>query len=253
MIRYFCSVGLVLVWIGLPLHAKDTTVLSKPVSATSSTSTSKGHGDKSSDKSAVAKAKTSSPTKACDKDAKTTASVSTAKKNEASHLPAKTASVNSKGTTNLSGRITSAAKSIEGRLARLTAYWAGEGDYYTGRSIASTGIRLHGGHCAVDPSVIPYGSVVEIAGLGTYLAVDTGSDVISRKAAREIGHSAAERSALVVDLFFESSRDGQRFAANGPKYATISWHSPRSADNQTKESRGLMAEENWSKAHNKDL
>ena len=36
-------------------------------------------------------------------------------------------------------------------LARVTAYWSGEGDYYTRHHISSTGIHLHQGHCAVDP------------------------------------------------------------------------------------------------------
>jgi 3D (Asp-Asp-Asp) domain-containing protein len=139
------------------------------------------------------------------------------------------------------------------RLARLTAYWAGEGDYYTGRCLSSTGIHLHDGHCAVDPSIIPYGSVVEIAGVGKYLAVDTGSAVISRTAAREAAHNAEERSALVIDLFFESRRDGESFAANGPKYAAITWQAPRTADNATKESIGLIAEENWNRLPSKQL
>jgi cystine transport system substrate-binding protein len=60
-----------------------------------------------------------------------------------------------------------------GRLGRVTAYWAGEGDYDTGRLLSATGVRLHGGHCAVDPSIIPYGSMVEVAGVGKFLAVDT--------------------------------------------------------------------------------
>jgi 3D (Asp-Asp-Asp) domain-containing protein len=140
-----------------------------------------------------------------------------------------------------------------GRLARVTAYWAGEGDYYTGHDLSATGIHLHDGHCAVDPSIIPYGSVVEIAGVGTYLAVDTGSAVISRTAAREAAQTPEEHAALVIDLFFESRQEGERFAANGPKYATIRWQAPRSADNATKESIGLVAEQNWSRLPSKQL
>jgi len=143
-------------------------------------------------------------------------------------------------------------KSANGRLARLTAYWAGEGDYYTGHGISSTGIRLHDGHCAVDPRIIPYGSVVEIAGVGKYLAVDTGSAVISREAARETGHNAEERSALVIDLYFASRRDGENFAASGPKYASISWWTPSTAGTQAKAAH-LFADENWSKIQSKQL
>jgi 3D (Asp-Asp-Asp) domain-containing protein len=139
-----------------------------------------------------------------------------------------------------------------GRLARVTAYWAGEGDYYTGRSISATGVRLHDGHCAVDPSIIPYGSVVEIAGLGKYLAVDTGSAVISRTAARESGHNSAERNALVIDVFFEDARDGERFAAGAAKFASITWWTPSSADSQAR-ARSLFAEEDWTKIQSKQL
>jgi 3D (Asp-Asp-Asp) domain-containing protein len=117
-------------------------------------------------------------------------------------------------------------KALGNRLARLTAYWSGEGDYYTRHHLSAIGIRLHQGHCAVDPSIIPYGSVVQIEGLGSYIAVDTGTAVVSRRAARESGHTRRERSALVIDLYFESRRDGERFAANGPKFASITWSQP---------------------------
>ena len=119
-------------------------------------------------------------------------------------------------------------KALGNRLARVTAYWSGEGDYYTRHHISSTGIHLHQGHCAVDPSIIPYGSVVKIDGLGSYLAVDTGTAVVSRRAARESGHTRAQRNALVIDLYFESRREGERFAANGPKFASITWSRPGS-------------------------
>jgi 3D (Asp-Asp-Asp) domain-containing protein len=130
------------------------------------------------------------------------------------------------------------------RLARLTAYWASEGDYYTRHGISSTGIHLHEGHCAVDPRIIPYGSEVSIEGLGTYLAVDTGSAVISREAAKETGHTSAERSALVIDLYFDSRSEGERFAASGPKFAAISWHSPDTAANVLKKHSSLVADDN---------
>ena len=140
-----------------------------------------------------------------------------------------------------------------GRLARVTAYWAGEGDYYTGKCISATGVRLHEGHCAVDPNTIPYGSVVEIAGLGKYLAVDTGSAVISRTAAREAGRTAAERGALVVDLFFEDRSEGERFAASAAKFVSISWWTPSSTGSQAKAARSLFADENWTKIQSKQL
>jgi hypothetical protein len=74
--------------------------------------------------------------------------------------------------------------------------------------------------------VIPYGSVVQIAGLGNFRAVDTGTAVVSRRAAREAGRNRGERNALVIDLYFESRSAGENFAATGPKYASISWSKP---------------------------
>jgi 3D (Asp-Asp-Asp) domain-containing protein len=139
------------------------------------------------------------------------------------------------------------------RLARITAYWASEGDYYTSQGISSTGIHLHDGYCAVDPTIIPYGSVVTISGLGKYLAVDTGSAVISRTAARETGHNATERAALVIDIYFESRRDGEDFAANGPKYASITWQAPDSTNRMSAAVRNMVAETDWNKLRNKVL
>lgn len=110
----------------------------------------------------------------------------------------------------------------QGRLARITAYWPGE-DHYTNHKLSATGVRLRDGYCAVDSSIIPYGSVVTIPGLGDYVAVDTGTAVISRKAAKESGHTREERNALVIDLYFASRRAGELFSEVGPKFAMIAW------------------------------
>jgi 3D (Asp-Asp-Asp) domain-containing protein len=110
----------------------------------------------------------------------------------------------------------------QGRLARLTAYWPGE-DHDTNHRLSATGVRLRDGYCAVDSSIIPYGSIVEIPGVGNYVAVDTGTAVISRKAAKESGHNPEERSALVIDLYFASRRAGELFSEVGPKFAMIAW------------------------------
>jgi 3D (Asp-Asp-Asp) domain-containing protein len=142
---------------------------------------------------------------------------------------------------------------VGGTLARVTAYWAAEGDYYTRHHLAATGVRLHDGHCAVDPNIIPYGSVVAIAGVGTFLAVDTGTAVIERKAAREAGRTYAERHALVVDLFFSSRSAGEAFASSAAKWAPISWWTPNSKTASAKEARSMFAEEDWSKIQSKQL
>ncbi len=140
---------------------------------------------------------------------------------------------------------------LETRLARLTAYWASEGDYYTSRGVSSTGVRLHGGHCAVDPSIIPYGSIVDIPGVGQFLAVDTGSAVINRTAAREAGQNSAERNALVVDLYFEDPSEGEKFAAGGAKFVSITWSVPTASDYQARLARGLFAQADFDKIYTK--
>lgn len=129
----------------------------------------------------------------------------------------------------------------KGALARLTAYWTDE-DYYTSQHMSSTGVRLHEGHCAVDPSLIPYGSVINIPGMGNYQAVDTGSAVVSRKAALGAAHNSTERSALVVDLFFENRKEAEEFAAHGPTFVSVSWNKPLTASDAPLNPRALPAD-----------
>ena len=65
-------------------------------------------------------------------------------------------------------------------LARFTVYWHREG---SGEHASWNGVPLGEKHCAVDPKKIPYGSKV-FFGDAACVAVDSGSDVINRKAAR---------------------------------------------------------------------
>jgi 3D (Asp-Asp-Asp) domain-containing protein len=85
-------------------------------------------------------------------------------------------------------------------LARVTVYWPSEG---SGKSAACNGARLREDHCAVDPKKIPFGSKVIFDG-GECIAVDTGPDVVKRKAARSLGRTIIERNAIVVDRFFDT-------------------------------------------------
>src|SRR5882724_12610827 len=78
-------------------------------------------------------------------------------------------------------------------LARITVYWHREG---SGEHASWNGTRLREGHCAIDPKRIPYGSKV-IFPDAACVAVDTGPDVVSRKAARSCGRQPAERKAIV--------------------------------------------------------
>ena len=108
-------------------------------------------------------------------------------------------------------------------LARVTVYWASGGggsDRWTRRHICSTGARLQAGHCAVDPRRIPYGSKVTLPD-GTLLAVDTGSAVVSRKAARRSGRTVLERSALVIDRFFETKQRALIWARRNPYFMLV--------------------------------
>ena len=105
----------------------------------------------------------------------------------------------------------------EAVLARVTSYWSGEG---ASGKYASTGRRLRPGHCAVDPKRIPYGSKVVFAD-GACTAVDTGSAVVSRKAARRCGRTASQRNAIVVDRFFETRREAAAWTNANPEFMTL--------------------------------
>ena len=108
-------------------------------------------------------------------------------------------------------------------LARVTVYWANGGggsDHWSRRHICSTGARLQAGHCAVDPRRIPYGSKVTLPD-GPLLAVDTGSAVVSRKAARRSGRTAQERGALVIDRFFETKQQALSWANRNPYFMLV--------------------------------
>jgi len=108
-------------------------------------------------------------------------------------------------------------------LARVTVYWASGGkgsDPWTRRHVCSTGARLQAGHCAVDPRRVPYGSKVILSD-GTLVAVDTGSAVRSRKAARLSGRTAAERNAIVIDRFFETKQQALAWARRNPYFMFV--------------------------------
>jgi 3D (Asp-Asp-Asp) domain-containing protein len=103
-------------------------------------------------------------------------------------------------------------------------YWPGEGQLRA----CSNGARLRNGHCAVDPKRIPFGSHVVFPDT-TCLAVDSGPDVVSRKAARVIGHSPAQKSAIVIDRFFESKQAALEWERTHPHFMTVRVMQPGSA------------------------
>src|SRR5438874_8945605 len=109
-------------------------------------------------------------------------------------------------------------------FARVTSYWREEGQLRA----AWNGARLRNGHCAVDPKKIPYGSRIQL-GDEELIAVDTGPAVVSRKAARLSGHNEAERSAVVVDRYFETKSQAVAWEKSHPHFMKMRVLSARSA------------------------
>jgi hypothetical protein len=103
-------------------------------------------------------------------------------------------------------------------LARVTVYWHGEG---SGEHAAWNGTQLREEHCAVDPKRIPYGSKVVFPDAEECVAVDSGPDVINRKAARSLGRKAAERNAIVIDRFFGSKQKALEWVQTHPHFMTV--------------------------------
>ena len=117
-------------------------------------------------------------------------------------------------------------------LARVTVYWAHGGrgaDRYSRQHKSSTGTRLRTGHCAVDPRKIPYGSHVVMPDGSTLAAVDTGSAVRNRKAARRSGRNTYERNALVIDKFFETKQQALAWANANPPFVNVKVLPPTAA------------------------
>src|SRR5438477_6226661 len=109
-------------------------------------------------------------------------------------------------------------------LARVTVYWAHGGrggDRYTRQHKSATGTSLHVGHCAVDPKKIPYGSRVVLPDGTALAAVDTGSAVRNRKAARRSGRTNYERNAIVIDKFFETKGQALAWANSNPPFINV--------------------------------
>jgi 3D (Asp-Asp-Asp) domain-containing protein len=114
-------------------------------------------------------------------------------------------------------------------LARITVYWASGGagsDSDTRNHRCATGARLRNGHCAVDPRRIPFGSRILLPTGETLAAVDTGTAVRNRKAARLSGRTDLERSALVIDRFFETKSQALAWASSHPIFMAIKVSAP---------------------------
>ena len=107
-------------------------------------------------------------------------------------------------------------------LARITVYWP---DKSSGANAAWKGERLREGHCAVDPKKIPYGSKIAFEG-GECVAVDTGPSVVNRRAACAAGRTPTERSAIVIDRFFETKKKAIAWAETNPHFMVVRVRTP---------------------------
>jgi len=99
---------------------------------------------------------------------------------------------------------------------RLTVYWAkgGNTDSNSRKCLSSTGYTLkQGDSIAVDPKIIPYNKDVIIPNVGLVKAVDTGTDVVGKK--------ASGGRMPVIDVFFMHKEDAERFANNYPKVVKV--------------------------------
>jgi 3D (Asp-Asp-Asp) domain-containing protein len=107
-------------------------------------------------------------------------------------------------------------------LARVTVYWK---ERASGANAAWNGVKLREGHCAVDPRKIPYGSKVVFQD-AECVAVDTGPDVVNRKAARVSGRNTAECNAIVIDRFFDAKQHALAWSEANPHFMIVQIRTP---------------------------
>jgi 3D (Asp-Asp-Asp) domain-containing protein len=93
-------------------------------------------------------------------------------------------------------------------LARVTYYW-------THHNTTSTGAKPQAGKTiAVDPKIIPYGSKVFIPKMQkTYVAMNTGPAVVSKKASRG--------KTIVVDIYCRTKAEADALIKKYPMYMKI--------------------------------
>jgi 3D (Asp-Asp-Asp) domain-containing protein len=85
-------------------------------------------------------------------------------------------------TARIIGLATAVGLAAPASLGQVSTTWATTARFFvTGyvlRGYTATGTYVHPGTCAVDPRVIPLGSYITIAGLGTCHAEDTGGAIL---------------------------------------------------------------------------
>ncbi len=100
--------------------------------------------------------------------------------------------------------------------ARVTYYWPGNGGQVG--TLTATGQKaVCGKSAAVDPKLIPYGSIIHIPTMKIVVkAVDTGSAVRQRTASKALG-----RSEPVIDIFCSNKNEALRRIKNYPMFMKI--------------------------------
>jgi 3D (Asp-Asp-Asp) domain-containing protein len=114
-------------------------------------------------------------------------------------------------------------------LAAITCYWkiGSDVDFWTRRGMSSTGVNLTYGVVAVDPDIIPYGSLVEIEGIPYgFVAADCGSAVIKRVAVKKTAKTESQMKAVVVDVYFRTEEEGRRFDQSLGQFVKIKFFPP---------------------------
>jgi 3D (Asp-Asp-Asp) domain-containing protein len=106
-------------------------------------------------------------------------------------------------------------------MARITYYWPGNGGQ-SGRQTATGKVAVCGKTAAVDPKIIPYGSKIIIPKMNkVFVAQDTGSAVVSRKASKNLG-----KNNIVIDVFCENRLEAQRKIKSYPMFMKIQIEKP---------------------------
>jgi len=97
----------------------------------------------------------------------------------------------------------------------ITTYHKNE-DKWTRQGKSSSGEKLiNKTSAAVDPEIIPYGSVIKLPECDLELvAVDTGTDVKNKKSSRLRG----EPDVPVVDIYFDRKSDAMAFCREYPMF-----------------------------------
>lgn len=95
-------------------------------------------------------------------------------------------------------KIQEVEKEVEWYYFDATGYSANDPKQGT-NSTTATGKEIRKGMIAVDPKVVPLGTMVEIKDMGTFIAEDTGGKIRGNR----------------IDIYFESKEEARQFGKQG--------------------------------------